>query len=58
MAHFATDSYLFEFAPFPLISLLASGDYYAGLLDMAKYGIVLLLFLLVFFRSTPRMAMS
>ncbi len=53
-----TVGYLFDFAPIPLISRLASGAYYAGLLDVAKYGVVLLLLLLVFFRSTRRLAMS
>ena len=53
-----TVGYLFDFAPIPLISRLASGDYYAGVLDVAKYGVVLAVLLFVFFRTTRRMAIN
>ncbi len=51
----ASASYLFDFAPLQLLTRLATGDYYSGILDVAKYAIVLLALLLIFFRATKKL---
>jgi ABC-2 type transport system permease protein len=49
-------SYVFDFAPVQLVTRLAIGDYYAGIGDVAKYALALVVVSFVFIRSTRRMA--
>jgi ABC-type Na+ efflux pump permease subunit len=53
----ASASYLFDAAPIQMMTRLATGDYYTGLADVAKYAVALAIVLTVFFRATKKAAL-
>ncbi len=51
----ASASYVVDFAPMQLITRLATGDYYSGGWDVAKYALVLAVLMPVLFRAARRL---
>lgn len=49
-------SSLIDVAPVQLLTRLSTGDYYTGILDVLKYAALTLVFFLVLFRTTRRLA--
>ena len=49
-------SYIFDLSPIKLMTRLATGDYFTGVADVAKYAAVVLVMLFVLLRGTRRMA--
>lgn len=47
--------YFLDFSPVKLMMRLAAGDYYTGIVDIVKYGVLLLVMVVVFFRTTRRL---
>jgi ABC-2 type transport system permease protein len=54
----ASASYFFDAAPIQTLTRLATGDYYTGIADVAKYAVGLIVLLVVFFRATKKMAVA
>jgi hypothetical protein len=52
----ASASYFFDAAPIQTLTRLATGDYYTGIADVAKYAVGLVVLLAIFFRTTKRLA--
>ena len=50
-------STMIDIAPVQLLTRLATGDYYTGIFDVAKYAALLLVFFFVLTRTTRRLAM-
>ncbi|MCP4542083.1 MAG: ABC transporter permease [Chloroflexi bacterium] len=48
-------SYFFDASPIALITRLSTGDYYAGFVDVAAYGLLLLAVLAVFLSSSKKL---
>jgi len=52
----ASASYFFDAAPIQTLTRLATGDYYTGIADVAKYAVGLVVLLAIFFRTTKKLA--
>ena len=52
----ASASSLFDAAPIQMMTRLATGDYYTGIADVAKYAAVFVVLLAIFFRATKKLA--
>jgi hypothetical protein len=48
-------SYFLDISPITLVTRLATGDYYAGLADVALYGALLSVLLVAFFYATDKL---
>jgi ABC-type Na+ efflux pump permease subunit len=52
----ASASSLFDAAPTQMMTRLATGDYYTGIADVAKYAVAFVGLLVIFFRATKKLA--
>jgi hypothetical protein len=51
----ASASYFFDAAPIQTLTRLATGDYYTGIADVAKYAVGLVVLLAIFFHATEKL---